>query len=161
MDEKLKRYNQHKMLAGVCAGLATYWGVDVSWIRVFFLLAFVAGCFGGLLYIVLWIAVPSDGRINLHANSANTADMVSHSASDKKKDQGDTRLTFGIALIVLGVVFLLQEFELLPFWFDLSKLWPLAIIIPGVIMLIRPASKKRNHPKDDNDVNHNQSSNNI
>ena len=56
MKKVLQRSEQNKILAGVCSGLADYFSVDVSWVRAAFLLALFAGCSGGLIYIILWIA---------------------------------------------------------------------------------------------------------
>ena len=43
----------------------------------------------------------------------------------------------GIFLIVLGIVFLLQNFGYIrgEVW---GKLWPIFIILPGIFMLLRP-----------------------
>ncbi len=50
--------------------------------------------------------------------------------------KGNGMLVGGLILIFLGLFFLLNEFDLIPYWFNLGKLWPLAIIIPGLVMLI-------------------------
>ncbi|MBF9255376.1 PspC domain-containing protein [Pontibacter sp. 172403-2] len=56
--KKLFRDPEDKKLAGVCAGIAKYFGVDVAVIRIIFLALIFAGGFGLIAYIVLWIAVP-------------------------------------------------------------------------------------------------------
>ncbi|MDX5418363.1 MAG: PspC domain-containing protein [Hymenobacteraceae bacterium] len=56
--KKLFRDPEDKKLAGVCAGIAKYFGVDVAVVRILFLISIFFGGFGILLYIVLWIAVP-------------------------------------------------------------------------------------------------------
>jgi len=56
--KKLFRDPEDKKLAGVCAGIAKYFGVDVAVVRILFLVSIFIGGFGILLYIVLWIAVP-------------------------------------------------------------------------------------------------------
>ncbi|MDR1881726.1 MAG: PspC domain-containing protein [Prevotella sp.] len=57
-DKKFYRDMDNKMLSGVCSGIATYTGVDVTIIRVIF----VALTFGYgssvLAYIILWIVSP-------------------------------------------------------------------------------------------------------
>jgi phage shock protein PspC (stress-responsive transcriptional regulator) len=57
--KKLFRDEEHKILAGVCSGLAKYFGVhDPVWIRLFFVLFSFSG--GGVLaYIVFWAIVPA------------------------------------------------------------------------------------------------------
>lgn len=59
MDKKLKR-SKNQQLAGVCAGIAEYFGWDVTLVRVIFALLtiFSAGFPGIILYIVMWIIMP-------------------------------------------------------------------------------------------------------
>jgi phage shock protein C len=48
-------------VAGVCAGLARYLGVDVTLIRILMIcLALVPPSFGLVLYIICWIAMPKE-----------------------------------------------------------------------------------------------------
>ena len=54
----LRRAVDGRMVAGVCAGLADYFDVDVTIVRVCWLLAFLLGGTGLLAYIILWIALP-------------------------------------------------------------------------------------------------------
>ena len=56
--ERLYRTENNKVIAGVCGGIAAYFGVDAMLIRILFIVCAFAG-FGLLVYIVLWIAVPS------------------------------------------------------------------------------------------------------
>ena len=56
--KRLMRSSTDKKIAGVCAGLADYFDMDPTIIRVLWLIAVL--CFGtGLLaYIILWIVLP-------------------------------------------------------------------------------------------------------
>ena len=55
---KLFRDPDGKRIAGVCSGLALFLGVDVTLIRVLFLVAFICGSAGFWIYLVIWIAAP-------------------------------------------------------------------------------------------------------
>lgn len=55
---KLFRDPDGKKLAGVCSGLALFLGVDVTLIRIIFLVAFICGSAGLWIYLVIWIAAP-------------------------------------------------------------------------------------------------------
>jgi len=59
MEKKLRRSND-QMIAGVCAGIAEYLGVDVTLVRVGYVILSVlsAGFPGTLLYIILWMIMP-------------------------------------------------------------------------------------------------------
>jgi phage shock protein C len=57
--KKLTRSTSNRMIAGVCAGLAEYLGIDPTVIRLLVILAFFTG-FGGiaLVYLIMAIVVP-------------------------------------------------------------------------------------------------------
>ena len=58
-SKKLYRSKTDKMISGVCGGLAQYFGVDATLVRlVFALLVFFGVGSGVLLYIILAIVVP-------------------------------------------------------------------------------------------------------
>lgn len=46
------------MIAGVCAGLADYFGMDVSLMRIIWAIAFLVFGTGFLFYVILWIVLP-------------------------------------------------------------------------------------------------------
>ena len=57
-DKKLVR-SSNRIIAGVCAGLAEYFGLDVTMVRVLYVVLSVATAFSGtLVYLVLWILMP-------------------------------------------------------------------------------------------------------
>ena len=55
---KLMRSSTDKKIAGVCAGLADYFDLDPTIVRVVWLLAILVGGTGVLAYLVLWIVLP-------------------------------------------------------------------------------------------------------
>ena len=55
---KLYRSRNQRMLAGVCGGLAEYFNVDATLIRVLFLVLAVFGGSGLVIYVVMWLIVP-------------------------------------------------------------------------------------------------------
>jgi phage shock protein C len=60
-EKKLTRVEEGRMIAGVCTGLARYFGVDPTIVRIvfIFLALFVGG--GLLLYLILWLIMPMEG----------------------------------------------------------------------------------------------------
>ena len=54
---KLYRSSQNKRLAGVCAGVADFFGLDIKLVRLVWFIALLFGA-GAILYIILWIVVP-------------------------------------------------------------------------------------------------------
>ncbi|MGI6479822.1 MAG: PspC domain-containing protein [Salinivirgaceae bacterium] len=59
MKKKLTR-SDDKIIAGVCAGIAEYFGLDISLVRIgYILLSLIGVVFTGILaYIILWIIIP-------------------------------------------------------------------------------------------------------
>lgn len=57
-ERHLFRDLENASIAGVCAGIANYFNIDVIIIRAIFLIMFFFGGFGFPLYIILWIVVP-------------------------------------------------------------------------------------------------------
>lgn len=55
---KFFRDRDGKKIAGVCSGLALYLNIDVTIIRIVFLVAFIFGSAGFWVYLVLWIVAP-------------------------------------------------------------------------------------------------------
>ena len=56
---QLRRSGTEKMLGGVCGGLAEYSGIDVVLWRVGFVGLTLAGGAGVLVYLLLWVLMPS------------------------------------------------------------------------------------------------------
>jgi len=63
-EKKLTRSLNDRMLAGVCAGLADYLGMDPTVIRlIFVLLFFVSGPGVLLAYLIMMIIVPEEPKV--------------------------------------------------------------------------------------------------
>jgi phage shock protein C len=56
--KRLYRSRKDRMIAGVCGGLANYFGIDPTWVRLLFVLLFFAGGAAFLAYVILWLIVP-------------------------------------------------------------------------------------------------------
>jgi phage shock protein PspC (stress-responsive transcriptional regulator) len=56
---KLYRNADDKIIAGVCSGLANYFHIDPVIMRIIFVVLLFTGGSGLLVYLILWVAVPS------------------------------------------------------------------------------------------------------
>ena len=56
--KKLVRSRKGRMVAGICAGAADYFGVDVTLVRV--IVAVITGGAGVLAYLVAWVIIPEE-----------------------------------------------------------------------------------------------------
>lgn len=72
--KRLYRSQRDRMLAGVCGGLADYFGIDPAIIRLLFVFLALAGGPGVLVYLVFWLVVPCEPltgqpQVNSQVNS--------------------------------------------------------------------------------------------
>ena len=58
----LRRSRRHRIVAGVCGGLAEWLGWPTPLVRVLFILVGALPLLSGILiYVVLWLAIPLEG----------------------------------------------------------------------------------------------------
>lgn len=56
-----------RWLAGVCSGIANYFGWDVAILRLVYLVLTLCTAFSGIIiYIILWICMPEDNGLFKH-----------------------------------------------------------------------------------------------
>jgi phage shock protein C len=60
LKKKLRRSRSESMIAGVCGGLAEYFGIDPTLVRAVFVVAALLGGPGLLAYAILWIITPRE-----------------------------------------------------------------------------------------------------
>jgi phage shock protein C len=58
--KQLRRLRKGRLVAGVCSGLADYFGVDVTLVRLAFAVLTVFGGAGVLFYLVAWLIIPEE-----------------------------------------------------------------------------------------------------
>jgi phage shock protein C len=60
-NKVLRRSRHNRIIAGVCGGLADFFGISSFWFRLAFLIALLPGGIPGLApYFILWIVIPND-----------------------------------------------------------------------------------------------------
>ncbi|MGI1658773.1 MAG: PspC domain-containing protein [Desulfitobacterium sp.] len=160
MTNRLYRSSREKMIGGVCGGLADYFEVDVTLVRVVALITLFMGGAGILLYLAALFIIPSDrherpisyGGQGDHVqdimdevvqnvkNTARDFGVDSHTSSSyttSSKNYSQRGRTAGIILVALGVLFLLNQW--FPIWdalyFIISKMWPLVLIVLGAMLI--------------------------
>ena len=153
MQKKLERDEQNKMIAGVAAGIAEYLNVEVTWIRVLFLLLAIFGLSGVWIYLILWIAVPAKPFMfsNMETDNKVRENFTSTFSQPDIKKSGSGRVIAGVFLVLIGFYFLLDQFMILPEWFSVEKLWPVFFIFIGLVILLKPSKKQVSdtpYPKD-------------
>lgn len=135
-QKTLKRMPKQGQIFGVCAGLAEYFDMDVTLVRVIFVvLIFATG--GGmiLLYLVLALVLPSDdSKINQPIDQ-----KVEILGEEVKTNQNILRMRdfFGIGMILLGIWLLLIQFFPQLFSFRWDYVWPIILVLVGILIIIK------------------------
>lgn len=94
MEKRLYRSRTDRMIGGVCGGLGKYFDVDPTLIRLAFVLMFVFGGSGLLLYFILWIVLPEEGRT--YTSPEETARANAQEIANRAKQMGEeVRSAFG------------------------------------------------------------------
>lgn len=55
---KLWRSRRDRKIAGICGGLGEYFHIEPFWIRLLFVIFFLAGGAAFLVYIIMWLMIP-------------------------------------------------------------------------------------------------------
>ena len=152
MAKKLYRSTTDKMLGGIAGGLAEYFDIDSTLIRVLFIITVFLGGGGIIAYIILWVIVPERAFV-VTGGPVPTDSADPNDAQDKQGGESGTTNNYftayqkvfdeqkknramwgGIILILLGGLFLLDNF--IP-RFDFGDFWPLILIGVGAGILIK------------------------
>ncbi len=55
----LRRSRRNRVIAGVCGGMAEFFGISAFWFRLSFLIALLPGGVPGIVaYVLFWLIVP-------------------------------------------------------------------------------------------------------
>ena len=167
MEKKLYRDENRKVIGGVCAGLADYLGIDVTILRIIFVVAGILKGSGLIAYIILWIVVPKrsfpymDPTVDYTVPPGNPppfadpfANMPPMPPMPKRKSSG--ALVVGIVMITLGVLFLVNQLDILPY-LSLKQIWPVVFVVTGLAIMFsgnkQEPWKKFDNYKDSGTVN--------
>ncbi len=153
MAKKLYRSRTQSMLGGVAGGLAEYFDVDVTIVRLIWVVAFFSGGVGFPAYLIAWIVIPEERPYNRREKKTETTlendlveaeeEVYTHDPDVVHEGKGqDSSRFIGLILILLGVYFIVTQF--LPghmlnlFW---RQFWPALLIIAGIAFLVRSLRK--------------------
>ncbi len=134
---KLYKSRRDRMIDGVCGGIAEYFGVDPTIIRVVWVLITLMGGTGFILYIAGMIIIPT-----------NPADYFAQPGSVPAPPPNgkDKKRFWGVLLIIAGTTFLvinLGWFADYHWWsFSRSVLLPSFLIVAGAFLIYIHTNKK-------------------
>jgi phage shock protein C len=138
---KLYRSLSDRMVGGVCGGLGTFLNIDPVFIRLLFVLLLFGSNFGFLLYLVLWIVIPEEGKA-YGFKEESLGDKVKSMGTDLQQavtqPHPQAGLIMGLGLIVIGGLLFIDRLDLTWLrWLDFNIIWPILLIVGGFVLLFR------------------------
>jgi Tol biopolymer transport system component/phage shock protein PspC (stress-responsive transcriptional regulator) len=104
-ERKLTRSATDKKIAGICGGMANYFHVDVTLVRVLWLIATLGLGFPFLAYVVLWIFLPlsPNGPTPKSATTSGTVPSETVAAASPPRTKNLIVITVALMLAVVAV----------------------------------------------------------
>lgn len=149
MIKTLVRPKNNRVLFGVCQGLGEYFDIDPVIFRILFIVFTISGGAGIILYILGIFLIPDENaddikkeaedikknrqniRDKAHQRTETVAEEI-RTTFHRDHRQNSSAVVFGLIILLVGVIFLANNF--FP-WFSFSKLWPLIFIALGILIL--------------------------
>ncbi|HQF33995.1 MAG TPA: PspC domain-containing protein [Petrotogaceae bacterium] len=153
MSKRLYKSRTEKVIDGVCGGIAEYFGIDPTLVRLLWIASIFAGGAGIILYIIAMIIIPTEPyqqSQNSQAQSGSsynynpqTGEKMYDVSSDGKvvRDNDESvssmvKVIIGAVFLLMGMYFIANNFFNLSWFFNVS--WKvfigiLFIAIGGVI----------------------------
>ncbi len=140
---KLYRSESDRMIAGVCGGIAAYFDIDASLVRLGFIAIILLGGSGLLAYLILWLILPSESdkskeMEDIMKKNSEELKTTAESAAKEIKDTANksSKSVWGMFLIGFGGLLLLQNYGF-AHYLQLDKTWPVILIVLGFLVLGR------------------------
>lgn len=157
MAKRLYRSRKDSVIAGVCGGIADYFDIDLTLVRIVAVISILINGIGLIAYIIGWIFIPQNpeslkeektgekkGKVEtIKEKAENVARELGKEIrgdADKAGYRKSSRLVGGLILICLGLLFLVSNF--FP-WFGFAKLWPVILVVLGVVILAGGFQKRK------------------
>jgi phage shock protein PspC (stress-responsive transcriptional regulator) len=148
---KIYRKTDDCIIAGVCGGLADYFEIDETLVRIIFVILTIGGGSGILLYLILWLVIPKEGKENKNIgweeNVKEFTQDVSKKAKtvakeikkeikvEKIKPEKKNGSFVGLLLIIWGGVLMIDKF--IPVVIRWDYVWPGILIFLGGYLMLR------------------------
>ncbi|MBU4349173.1 PspC domain-containing protein [bacterium] len=154
MKNKLYRSTKNCVIGGVCGGIAEYFDIDPTLVRLLAILIFFFGGSGIIAYIIGWIIIPQNPNGNTEDNSENKGEIegkikkgtdkankkVEENLSEERSKGNSERnrnIILGVIFIIAGLIFMGSTFFPWITWVAWGAFWPVIIIVVGLVIMIR------------------------
>lgn len=143
---RLYRSTTNRMVAGVAGGLGEYFNIDPNIIRIIFILLGLTNGVGIIIYILMWVLIPTDTQLSLTHDQTikenlseikSKANSVGHSLKfNHSNSKESSRFWWAIIIIVIGFFLLFKNFGLFDN-IEIERFWPVILIVLGLIFILK------------------------
>jgi phage shock protein C len=147
VNRRLYRCRDNRRLAGVAAGVAEFFDLDPTLVRVLWFLSIFVGGLGVLLYVGLAIIVPLEPLSGDAATQEGvvTPEGAGHAHAHTNRGSGRVMTVLGIVLIFFGTLALVDA--LLPGWTHSWRyLWPVFLVGIGILLIAAAVRREPTEP---------------
>ncbi len=140
VENKLYRSCKDRMIGGVAGGIAEYFQIDSTLVRLVFAILMISGGVGVLAYILAWVIIPENpecakgksGAEEIKEQAEKVAKEIKNVAEKNSAQKEDAKYWVGMVILLFGIALLAQ----LVFGFHFVKFFlPLAIMLVGVLVI--------------------------
>lgn len=137
MPRRLYRSRSDRILGGVAAGVAEYFRIDPTIVRLAWLLIVLWGGAGLLLYIIAWVLVPQNpGSGSYTAASSEGIDEDSPRGGSRIGPYTDRdRAALGWILVAVGIGLVLVRMGIIGWLFSPTVMLAVLFIVLGLFVL--------------------------
>lgn len=111
-SKKLYKSKKERIIFGVCGGIAEYFEIDPTIIRILFLLLAFAGGSGPILYVILAIIMPEEGSKDGMKDSIKDIQKRTQELAKEAKSNGimnNTRFAVGFLIVLFALNWIIKE----------------------------------------------------
>lgn len=141
VQRKLYRLPDEGMICGVASGLARYLTMDVTLMRLLFVGAIFITQGGALVgYFVLALVMPKPGA----GDAKNFGEKIEGLANEVRANGRLNAMStyLGLAIILIGAWLLLGQFVPQLISLQWNIVWPIAMVIIGIVIIIRSKNRE-------------------
>lgn len=136
MEKRFYRSREDKKIAGVCGGVAEYFEVDPTLVRLAWVVFTFAGA-GILAYIIAAIIMPEKPLITYEEDSViQVVEDEKKSEEKKNPTTNNNNIAIGIVLMVLGSLFISRNLFRIH-WINFNYVWPMALVLVGFYIIAK------------------------
>ncbi len=149
MEQPTKRFTRSRrdrILGGVCGGIAEYFSIDPTLVRVVVVVLALWKGWVVFLYMILWWVMPEadasvsgDDRVKQVTEEMKNAAQRAARTITGDRSRMTMRFVIGGLLILIGAAALIQPYVSWHFY-RWEYLWPAVIVVIGVLIMFRRSS---------------------